>query len=142
MTPATSSPFSPPMMAGDSGDITDPTPATMPHAIGPVCNAIAPATTTPEPSTRSAEPVSVAACELGTAPIPLPPTLPANATADMGHDLLRPPLHPTSGILTEPPDAPVAPEPTLPCRPVASSRCASSPAALDECRLPTRFKLA
>ncbi|XP_037560848.1 uncharacterized protein LOC119439959 [Dermacentor silvarum] len=126
-------------MKRGSGDITYPTPAPVPHAIGSVSNDIAPPTTTPDPSMPFAEPASETARELCTVPTPLPPTLPAIAKADTGHHLLRPPLHPTSGVLNEPLDTPVASDPTLPGPPVASSRCASSPAVPDHCRLPTRY---
>lgn len=58
--PTTSSPFSPPTMARDSGVIADPSPAFVPHAIGSVSTNVAPVTqpSTNPPPNRSAERVS------------------------------------------------------------------------------------
>ncbi|XP_037579551.1 thromboxane-A synthase-like [Dermacentor silvarum] len=116
---ATSSPLSSPTTTRGSGDITDPTPAPVPRAIGSVSNGIASPTTTPDPSTRFAEPGFEPARELGTMPISVPSTLPAIATVDAGHDFLRPPLLPTSGVLNKSPDAPAFLDPPLPGQPVA-----------------------
>ncbi|XP_049513837.1 uncharacterized protein LOC125941006 [Dermacentor silvarum] len=82
--PATSSPCSPPTMIRDSGAITDPTPAPVPHAIGSGANDVAPAirsptNASPELSTLPAERASGSTQEPCPVPSPLPPTL---ATVD------------------------------------------------------------